>query len=56
MCSGPHYGLTIFLVSAQSDVGWLVGLGLTRQFETVFQSISDRLSKKGRKERKDRGE
>ena len=35
--------------------GWLVVLGLTaRPFETVFQSISGRLPKRGRKRRKDR--
>ena len=34
-------------------VGWLVVLGLT-PFETIFQSISGRLPKRGRERRKDR--
>ena len=47
----------IFLERIMSDaleeVGWLVVLGLTA-FETIFQSISGRLPKRGRKRRNDR--
>ena len=47
------YSALYFFRSAEL-VGWLVVLGL-RPFETVFQSISGRLPKRGRKRReKDR--
>ena len=35
-------------------VGWL--FWVLQPFETIFQSISDRLSERGKKRRKDRGE
>ena len=46
----------ISVIKVVSLVGWLVGwlvgcFGFKRPLETVFQSISDRLSKRGRKRR-----
>ena len=38
------------------DSSWLVVVLGLRPFETVFQSVSGRLSKRGRKRRKDKGE
>ena len=60
VCGRPTLALSSALVPETLsclvcvDFGWLVVLGL-RPFETVFQSISGRLPKRGRKRReKDR--